>query len=886
MTLWPLSSRARRERDLDDELQAHFAMAVRDRIERGEAPLEAEQAARREFGNRTLVREVTRETWGWGWLEALWYDVRYALRAMAKSPGFTAVAVLSLALGIGANTAIFSLVHTLILRSLPVREPERLVELLTKYPGEPRWSGFNWKAYELFRDHNHVFSGLIAASQPWDSQLSLRGEGIEPETVHGEYVSGNFFPTLGVKPALGRLPGPDNDQPGADAATVAVLSWPFWNRRFQLDPAIVGKRIVLDDVTVTIIGVAPREFFGLQVGMAPDLWVPAAIEAAMHRPSRVASGRIGMRLVGRLRPGVSLQQARAEMEVLDRSRIEELAKTDKNSQLRQMKMEVEPAGAGLSRPRDQFAKPLLALQVVVVLLMLLACANVAGMLLARGAARERELALRVSLGAGRFRLVRQALTESLLLAAAGSLLGLVIAHFGAAALVGIMASAREKMDLHVQLDGTVLLFTGGAALLTGVLFGLVPAWRAWVTAPLTALREAGRGGETRWRRACGRSLVAAQVALSFILLSAASLFVQQLSALRYLDLGFERDSVLLVGLDPARGGYKRDQLAGPYQELLGRLAAIPGVRCASVSGVTPVSGAGASLMIAAEGFQEDPARRRYVSMNRVAPKYFATLGTPLLAGRDFTVEDRNRPRVAIVNQRLARYYFGGGNPIGKHVTVDGESKPYEIVGVVGDAKYLELRETPARTIYFNAFQERYMPSQFSLRTRVAPEAVVSDVRRTVREVLKTVPVQKVSTLAAQVDASIAPERLVATLSGFFGALGAVLAAIGLYGLLAFTVARRVNEIGIRMALGASRGDVVRMVLREAVAVVCAGIAVALPLALWGRRFAASLIRDVPAGSAAPLAFAVAALLAVALLAAYVPANGAARVDPMEALRRE
>jgi putative ABC transport system permease protein len=815
--------------------------------------------------------------WRWNSIERLWQDVRYALRMTRRTPGFTAVAVLSLALSIGANTAIFSLINTLMLRMLPVHEPEQLVELLTKYPGEPRTNGFSWQSYEHLRDHNHVFSGLIGVAP---SRFSLRGED-QPETVNGEYVVGNYFPVLGVKPAIGRLIGPEDDYMGVAGSAVAVVSWSFWKNRFNLDPAILGKRVIVGDVPLTVVGVTQREFSGLQVGSRPDIWL-----------LRTTSDRTGLNLMGRLKPGMSIEQARAEMTVLYQWTIEERAKTSKDPLIRQLRIEVEPAGAGFSRLRDQFAKPLLLLMAVVGLLLLIACTNVASMLLARGAARQREMALRVSLGAGRFRLVRQVFTESLLLSAAGSLLGVFLAYFGTEGLVGIMASGRQipglphRVEIQVQPDVHVLLFTAGAALLTGVLFGLAPAWNAFASAPASSLREIGMAGETRFRRLFGKSLVVAQVALSVVLLSAAGLFVRHLSNLQHLDLGFRRDHVLLVTLDPARSGYDRERLSRVYPELLDRLETIPGVRSATLSAVTPISGAGASRFANAEGYQDKLGERRYISLNWVAPKYFETLGTPLLSGRDFNIQDQGRSRVAIVNQAMARYYFAGGSPIGKHVTFDGDSKPSEIVGVVGDAKYTGMREATPRTIYFNAFQEGRVFSQFALRTSVEPAAVASEVRRTVRELLKMVPVVRVTTLADQVDASIVPERLIATLSGLFGALGSLLAAIGLYGLLAYTVARRINEIGIRMALGATRSDITRMVLGDAMGTVFAGLMIGAPIASWGKRFAGSLIQDLPAKSLVPIAFGAVAMIAVALLAAYMPARRAARVDPMEALWHE
>ncbi len=816
----------------------------------------------------------------WHPLESFGNDLRYALRLMRRSPGFSAVAALSLALGIGSNTAIFSLINTLMLRTLPVSKPEQLVELLHTYPGDPPVNGYSQEMFRYMRDHNQKLSGLVAAS---DARLSVRLEDGETQFVDAEFVDGNFFPVLGVTPTLGRTLAPGDDRANADSAPAALVSWAFWNSRFHGNPATVGKRIVVENVPVTIIGVAARPFTGVEVEYAPQVWLPLSTQARIQGPNH----RAGVGLIGRLRPGVSPVSARTEMSALFLQTFPE-AMLRNDPKLRRTTFELASAAAGISHLRGQFSRPLLALMAVVTLLLLIACANVAGMLLARTAGRRKEMAVRVSLGAGRLRLLSQALTESLLLSAAGGALGVLFAYFIAGALARTIESGRylSPIKLHIELDVRVMLFTALTALATGLLFGITPALRAMRTAPASALQGFHGAGETKLGRRFGQGLVVAQVALSLALLSAAGSFIRYLSNLRGAGLGFERNGILLVTLDPARGGYSGERLGRAYHELLARLAAIPGVRSATLSGTTPINGAAASRFVDVEGFEEAPARRERVMLNWVAPKYFATFGTPLLAGRDFTWSERGTPP-AIVNRAMARYYFGGENPIGRRFTLEREPAPREIVGVVGDAKYDELHDAPPRTIYLPAFRAGGVEgNRFALRTNVEPESVAPDVRRALRATMSTVPISNLTTLADQMDASIVPERLLAMLSRWFAVTGVLLAAIGLYGLLSYSVTRRTREIGVRMALGAVRGEVIGMVLGDALWMLAAGVAAGALLAFWSLRLAARLVPDLPISNAAPILFGGAMLAAIGLIAAYLPARRAARVEPMAALRYE
>jgi putative ABC transport system permease protein len=821
-----------------------------------------------------------------GILETLRDDLRYGLRVMRRSPAFTAAALASLALGIGATTAIFSLVDTLILRPLPVREPGQLVELVSQYPGDPPMNGFAWRYYERYRDQNRVFSDLVGMSPV---RLAVTRDGGEAENIDTAYVVGRFFPALGVEAALGRLIEPRDDTMGsAGAAVVAVSSW-YWRNRLGGDPGAIGRQLVVAGVPATIIGVVAPEFTSLQVGLRTDVWMPVAMEPLLQRPSGRVSGDLGIGVIARLKPGVSIEQAQAEMRVLDRVRVEEIATRSGDPVWRQVRMDVASASAGFSILRQRFGRPLVALLAIVAVLLLLVCANLAGLLLARGVARQGEMALRVALGAGRWRLVRQLLTETSLLSLGGCLFGLGIAYAGAGVLARIISSGRMvgllRIDVPVQMDVRLFLFAAFVTLLTCLLAGLLPAWQSFTMAPASTLREGTGVSDSRRRRHLGRALVVADVALAVVLLSAALLFTSHLSALRTVGTGFQRDSVLLVTLDPRGSGYDRTQLTRLYRDLLGRLDSLPGVRSATLSAVTPVQGAGASRFVRVDGVEERADDRRRVMLNWIAPNYFATLATPWQIGRDFEFDDERRPRVAIVNQAMVARHFGGRPPLGRYVTLEDDEKPYEIVGVAGDAKYLNLYETAPPTMYLNAFQEGRIASQFALRTDGNPYRLTEAIRAAVSDTLRTVKVENVTTLAEQMDASIMPERLVGTLSVVFGMVGALLAAIGLYGLMAYTVARRARELAMRLALGASRGNVMRIVLQEAMLLAVAGVALALPVVALSRPLAARFVDGLPSTAGWSTGEAAALMLGIAIVAALVPAWRASRVQPLEALRR-
>jgi predicted permease len=881
MSLKRFFGRERWDQERERELQAYLEIETDENIARGMTPKEARYAARRKLGNPMQIREEIYRMNSLTFIESVWQDVRYGLRMLRKSSAITTVAVLTLALGIGANTAIFSIINGLMLRTLPVRDPGQLVELLHHYPGEPEpgFNGFSWDAYRIIRDGNHVFSDLIVGSLNF---VTVRADKLEPQTVFVGSVGGTFFQALGIRPAAGRLIEPEDVHTG-DRSPVAVISWSFWKSRFDLDPGIIGKKIVIDEDPLTIIGVTQPGFYGLSEQARQDIWFPVSLGP---------SPGWGFALLGRLKPGVSIAQARSEMTVLFQTVVNA---PDAGPFVKEMKLRIVPAANGVSTPlRMTLATPLVVLMGMVGLLLFLACVNLAGLLLARAASRQQEMAVRVCLGAGRVRLIRQTLTESLLLSLSGSILGIFLAYLGARGLIRVFASGRQIVGAPVHFealtnpDWHVLLFTGAIALATALLFGAAPAIRAFRPLSAEPLQAGARTGESKSLRLFGKGLVVSQVALSVGLLTSAALFVSYLSHLRSLDPGFRRDHLLLVTLDTDHTGYDAAQFARLSEQLIAELKAIPGVKSATLSSMSPMEGPAESASAFAQGHSHN---LHNLVINNVAPGYFETYGTALLAGHYFSVEDQGKPPVAIINQAAARECFGNENPVGKrltlsHITLTKGDFTYEVVGVVEDAKYNDVQQPAPPTVYRDLVREGFIGPQLAVRTSIAPEVVAGAVRDATSAVLKTVPIARIVTMNEQIDASIVPERLVAMLSGWFGALGALLAAIGLYGLLAYTVTRRTHEIGVRMALGATRSDLMRTVLRDALWMVCAGLALGAPLAFWAKSVAASLIRGLPANSPVSIVFGSAVMIALGLIAAYIPARRATRVDPMVALRYE
>jgi predicted permease len=889
-----LFRRSKLEHDLDDELRSHLEMKIEENITSGMSPDEARYAALRAFGNAGLKREETRDMWGWVMLEHFIQDVRYGLRNMRRNPGFTIVAVFTLALGIGANTAIFSVINAVMFRRLPVSRPQELVQLATVGPYGT--GSFSYPGFKRFRDQKHVCSDMLAIG--WLNDLDATIDG-QAESVEGRIVSDNFFSMLGVGASIGRTFSSQDESPPQESA-VAVISYAYWRRRFGLNPSVLGRNITLNRTSFTIVGVARAGFSGPEVGYSPDVYVPMVMEPAFHTEKSWLDQPEyhWLSIMGRLKPGVNREQAHADLEVIHRrtqadTPTQGWSPAERNDFFSQ-RLEVAPAASGLAfgLPKE-FSKTLSLLMAMVVLVLLIACANLANLFLGRASARQKEIAVRLAIGAGRLRLIRQLLTEGALLAIAAGSLGLLSAQWASDAIVALMSVGRAPLILDVRPDPRVLSFTALISLVATMLFGLAPALRSTRVNLTSALKERAGGGpgSKTPRLGMGKVLVVSQVALSLLLLFGSGLFMRTLENLENLDPGFERKGVLLFNVDPTPGGANSPAVTRFYQRMLERLVAIPGVRSASLADMEPITGGGGwDNAVEVEGYTPRPAENVTVYLNAVGPRFFETLRTPILLGRDFSPRDTEKsPKVAIINQTMARYFFGNRNPIGRGFGWWGDDKnksQFEIVGVVKDSKYETLRERIPRTAYLDCFQNPLAAMSVAVRTSVEPATLSPEVGREIRAIDPSARVGGFTTLDAHVDESLGHEHLMATLSASFATLAVLLACVGLYGIMACAVARRTGEIGIRMALGANRGRVLRMIVGESALMIGAGVAVGLPAALAVSRTVAGELYGLRPADPLTIAGAVLLLAAVGILAGYIPARRATRVDPMVALRYE
>jgi len=897
-----------REIEIVEEQALHLEAAYEDALADGMSEAEAEARAVQSYDWRLLECELSRaeqppaaralqpsfeliERKGGIRMGSFIQDLRFGARMLIKNPGFTLVAALSLALGIGANSSVFSLLDALLLKPLPVKQPEQLVIVGTDTPSQPGrgFSSFSYPVFRELREKNSVFSGMFARS---GLQMSLSGSG-QTERVQGELVSGNFFSVLGVNPLLGRLLTEADDQtPGAHP--VAVISFNFWQRRFGADSQIVGRTISLNGYPFTIIGVAQQGFHGVEVGVAPDVRIPLMMDSQVRpkpgAPIFEQRGNWWLSVMARLNPGVSVEQAQAATDTVyqiarepDVRRNKGDSRDDRN--FKSLRIHLLSAKTGASDLSRQFSQPLTVLMCLVGAVLLIACLNVANLLLARATMRQKEIAVRLALGAGRLRLARQLLTEGFLLSALGGLLGLLFARWGTDALLGFLPQGRA---LEVNLDLRMLGFTLSVTLLSALLFSLAPALQATRPNLIPALKNdavVAPGGGRRWE--LGRLLVTLQVALSLVLLVGAGLFARSLRNLKTVDSGYNADQVVTMAFDPAQNGYKIERLRNFYSQLSDRLAALPGVKTTTFTRNAPMSGLYSRFGIEVPGYQPRPDEEMAVLFNQIGPKFFATFGAPLLLGREFTTQDTpESPKVVIVNHNLARYFFGAENPLGRRITLENY-KDLEIVGVVADAKYRNLKEAAPRTAYIPYSQYDQLGQRIlCVRAAGDADALVAAIRREAHSLDPNLPVFNVKTFAEQINESVSTERLVALLSSFFGFFALLLAALGLYGVMAYAVTRRTRELGIRMALGAQTQDVLRLVLKQGMKLAGLGAALGLIIALGVTRLAKSLMFGVSPTD--PMTFLGTGLLliSVALLACWIPARRATRVDPLSVLRHE
>jgi predicted permease len=888
------------DHELDDELRDHLERKTEEYIAEGMALEEAQREARLDLGGIEQTKEKCRDARRVNWIEDFVQDLRFGLRVLRKSPGFTAAVVLTLALGIGATTAISTLVDAVMLKSLPVANPKQLYRLgdnngccvTSGTQDNGSFVLYSYHLYENLRDHTPEFSEL-AAFEPWMSDLSVRRNGSAAEPYKGEFVSGNYFNTFGIRAFTGRLLAPADDL--ASAPCVAVMNYHSWQGRFGLDPSVIGSTLNINGVQCAIAGVTPPGFYGDTLRSdPPDFWLPLVDDPEKWRRPNAAVE--WLYLVGRLKSGFAPEPAQArltvELQEWLSSHREVIPERDRKD-IAQQHVHLTPAGHGVEKLKTDYETGLHLLVTLSALLLLIACANIANLLLARGSANRSQMAVRLALGAPRHRLIRQMLTESVLLALMGGAAGLYVAYAGTRSILHLAFRGASYVPIDARPSPAVLGFSILLSLMTGIVFGILPAWTASQSDPLDALRGAGRSTGDR-SSVLQKPLVVAQVAFSIVLLIGAGLVTQSLRNLEYQHFGFVTEGRLIVKVSPELSGYTPDKLDGLYQRLEEALPQIPGVLSASLSWYSPLAGDNANERVFIQGKPPD-YRWTAPSWDRVGPHYFETLGTHLLQGR--AIDERDIPgaqNVAVINETFALRFFLNENPIGQHLGMWGASHSgdYEIVGIVEDAKYQDTRGPAYATLFLPLLQAapgdpvRGWVGAIEMHTAGKPENLEPAVRKALADVDPNLTVLNIMSFGEQVARNFNQERLIARLTELFGALALILACVGLYGVTAYGVARRTNEIGVRMALGADRGNVLGLVLRAALAQLGLGLAIGIPAALAGGQLLAHQLYGVKSYDPWVLGAAALVLTACAIFAALIPARRASRVDPMIALRYE
>jgi predicted permease len=896
-----LLHRARFQQDLEEEMRLHVELRREQKIASGFSAEEAERASHRRFGNVTRIKERSYMAWGWNWLETFLQDAGYGMRSMLRTPAITFVALMSLALGIGANTAIFSFIDAVMLRSLPVRDPKQLVKL-----GDQDASGitdsfaatqlYSYPFYRQFQQKNAVFSDTAAYYSMTNHPHGFVDGRQDPELINVQTVSGTYFQTLGVEPQSGRLLNENDDSSEGDHPVI-VISNGFWKRRFASDPSILGHKVRLGSTVFEIVGVTPPEFFGTQVGDSPDAFAPLSMSAVIPPGwgGYKDNFKESLYIIGRLKPGVSVEQATANVNILFRQILPSFPDAKLNqenlSRLNKSHVTLKSMERGLSYLRRAYSEPLQVLMVIVALVLLIACANIANLLLARSTARARELAVRQALGAPRTRIMRQLLTESLLLAFAGGALGIGFAAAANRVLLAMLPHGQNTIPLDVSLNLRLLGFTLVMTVCTAVLFGTMPSLRATRLQLTESLKSGSGAASAAARSPLGRILVASQVALSLVLMVGACLFLRTLINLSRAGMGFNKENVLRMDIDYTLTGYKDDdpRLKVLYNQIEARVNALPGVDAASFSAFTFNEGSWNSLIFV-PGMPID--RNVNVPHNIIGDAYFKTMQIPLIAGRAFGPQDSaTSQRVAIISESVAKKYFPAGSPIGRTYSIGSPDSGYtamqvQVVGIVRDVKFDDIQEPPAYIDYLPYSQREWGFGDFEVRYKGDFSTISAEVQRAIHGIDRRLPITDLMTMDELVARSYANQAIIAKLSAFFGLVAVFLSCIGLYGLMSYLVGRRTGEIGIRMALGADRSQVGWQVMREIAVLVLAGIAVGLPVTLAGQRLVGDMLYGLKGTDPFSIAGAVFLLSSAALVAGYIPARRASRINPLLALRYE
>ena len=895
-----LFRRGQFQRDLEEEMRLHIELRREQQMAAGLDPDEAHTAAHRRFGNRTKIQEKSTVAWGWNWLETIAQDAYYGVRAMVRTPAVTVVALASLALGIGANTAIYSFLDAVMLRSLPVKNPQQLVKL-----GAEDWDGitdsfactelYSYPFYRLLQSKNAVFSDTAAEFSLMNQVHGFVDNRKDSELINVQMVSGTYFQTLGVGPQVGRVIDEKDDSTEGDHP-VLVISNRFWKQNLGGDPAVLEHKLRLGQTVFSIVGVAPTEFFGVKVGQSPDAWAPLSMQGVIPPEwgERKQNFSESLYILGRLKPGVSVQQATANVNVLFPEILHSFPDAkltpDNVAALARAHVELEPMERGLSDLRHTYSQPLKILMITVGLVLLIACANIANLLLARSTTRARELALRQALGAGRLRIMRQLLTESMMLALAGGALGIGFAAAASRVLLKMISDGQETIPLDVSLNWQLLGFTTGVTVCTALLFGTLPALRA-TRLDLGTNLKSGRGSVGGGRSTLAKVLVIGQVAFSLVLMMAAILFLRTLNNLSRVDIGFNKENVLRLDIDSSAMNFKDDdpREVALYRAIEDRVNGLPGVKSESFSAFTFHEGSWNSNVVVSEMPFDHKAN---VKHNVIGSGYFQVMGIPLVAGRGFGPQDTKTAQpVAIISEHMARMLFPSGSPIGKTYKIgspDGMGSQPEklVVGVAKDVRFGDVVEPEGYIDYFPYTQQQWGFGDFEVRYTGDFGAVSDEVQQAIHAIDRNLPISNVTTFDAQVARSYTNQTMIAKLSAFFGLVAVFLSCIGLYGLMSYMVGRRTGEIGIRMALGAGRGEVGWQVLREVIVWVAAGIALGLPVTFEGGKLVEKMLYGLSANDPLSLMAACVVLAVAGVVAGYLPARRASRVDPVVALRYE